>query len=431
MWRQKSTEVWLKEEDRNIRFFQKMTNTHKRHNDIVSLKINWAWVNEGQDLKEGIVNAFQVLLIDLENWRAKLEGLDFTKLDEREVMSLELPFIEEEVWAALDDVNGEKAPSLDGFTSTFWQFSWNTIKNNVMAVFKDFFDTSKFVKSLNSTFIIMIQKKEGVEDLKDFRPISLVGSLYRPMSRLVNKAQNAFVGGRQMLDASLIANEVIDSMVKGKERGVLCKLDIEKAYDQINWKFLISVLKEMGFGCKWIERVKWCISTASFSVLINGSLVGFFRSTRGLRQGDPLSPYLFVLGMEVFSLLIDKVVSRGFLTGYTLKGRNGEAVTVSHLLFADNTLVFCRDSEDQIVYLRWILLYFEALSRIKINLDKSAILPMGNVENIEQLACELWCKAGTLPSTYLGLLLGTRQNSVRICEGIEERFRRRLTPWKR
>ena len=110
-------------------------------------------------------------------------------------------------------------------------------------------------------------------------------------------------------------------------------------------------------------------------MLINGSLVGFFSSTRGLRQGDPLSPYLFVLGIEVFSLLTDKVVSGGFLTGYTLKGRNGEAVTVSHLLFTDDTLVFCKDSENQMVYLSWILLYFEALSRLKVNLDKSCYPP--------------------------------------------------------
>ena len=165
----------------------------------------------------------------------------------------------------------------------------------------------------------------------------LANRLKKVMSWFVNKAQNAFVEGRQILDASLIANEVSDSMVKGKERGVLCKLDIEKAYDKINWKLLISVQKEMGFGCKWIDWIKWCISTASFSVLINGSSIGFFSSTRGLRQRDPLSPYLFVLGMEVFSLLINKAVSGGFLTSYTLKGRNGEVVTVSHLLFADDT----------------------------------------------------------------------------------------------
>ena len=151
--------MWLKEGDRNTGFFHKMVNTHRRHNDIVSLKINRAWVNEGQDLKEGIVNASQVLLTDPENWRAKLEGLDFTKLDERETRSLDLPFTEEEISTALYELNGEKAPSPDGFTTAFWQFSWNTVKNEVMAVFKDFFTTGKFEKSLNSTFIVMIPKK--------------------------------------------------------------------------------------------------------------------------------------------------------------------------------------------------------------------------------------------------------------------------------
>ena len=107
--------------------------------------------------------------------------------------------------------------------------------------------------------------------------------------------------------------------------------------------------------------------------------------------------------MEVFSLLIDKAVFGGFLTGYTLKGRNSEVMTVSHPLFADDTLVFCRDYEDQMIYLSWILLYFEALFGLKVNLDKSAILLVGGVDNIGQLACELGCKDGTLPSTYLVL----------------------------
>ena len=139
------------------------------------------------------------------------------------------------------------------------------------------------------------------------------------MGKLVNKARHAFVEGRQILDISLIANEVIDSLMRKKERGILCKLDIEKAYDhQINWNFIISVLQKMGFGCKWVSRIRWCISTTSFSILFNGSLVGFFRSSRGLRQGDPLSPYLFVLGMEVFSLLIDTAASGDYLPSFKL-----------------------------------------------------------------------------------------------------------------
>ena len=100
---------------------------------------------------------------------------------------------------------------------------------------------------------------------------------------VVNKAQNAFVEGKQILDASLIANEVIDSIVRRKEKGILCNLDVEKAYDKLNWKFLLMVLREMGFGNEWIGWIHWYISTASFSVIINGSLIGFFKSTRALR----------------------------------------------------------------------------------------------------------------------------------------------------
>ena len=106
------------------------------------------------------------------------------------------------------------------------------------------------------------------------------------MHGLVNTAHNAFVEIRQILEASLIANEVIDSILRKKERGLLCKLDIEKAYDKIDWSFVLNVLQRMGFGEKWFGWIEWCISTASFSVLVNGSLTGFFGSSRRLRQGD-------------------------------------------------------------------------------------------------------------------------------------------------
>ena len=123
------------------------------------------------------------------------------------------------------------------------------------------------------------------------------------------------------MDASLMANEVIDTMLKRKENGVLCKLDIEKAYDQINCNCILKVMQKTGFGTKWIRWIKRCITTTSFSILINGSPEGFFNSTRGLRQGDPLSPYLFVIGMEVFSNLVDKAASGEFLTGFNIANR--------------------------------------------------------------------------------------------------------------
>ena len=168
---------------------------------------------------------------------------------------------------------------------------------------------------------------------------------------MVSKAQGAFVEGKQILDAVLIAIEAIDSVLKINENGILCKLDIEKTYDNVHWFFLLTIIQKKGFGEKWIGWIKWCISSASFSVLVNGTSIGFFQSSRGLRQGDPLSPYLFVIAMEVSSCFLKRVVDGGFLSGCKVKGTSEEGVRISHLLFVDDTLVFFQASQDQLTYL--------------------------------------------------------------------------------
>ena len=158
--------------------------------------------------------------------------------------------------------------------------------------------------------------------------------------------------------------------------------------------------------------------------------MGFFNSTRGLRQGDPLSPYLFVIGMEALSRLIFRAVRGGNLSGCKIKGRSGDGVLVSHLLFADDTLDFCEASQDQMVYLSWLLMWFEAISGLRINLDKSEILPVGRVENLEVLALEFGCKVGRLPTSYLGLPLSVHHMSVAVWDGLEERFQKTFAMWK-
>ena len=198
-----------------------------------------------------------------------------------------------------------------------------------------------------------------------------------------------------------------------------CKLDIEKAYeDHISWDFLLQIMERMGFGSKWIRWIKWCISTASFYVLVNGSSTGFFRSSRGLRQGDPLSPYLFVIGMEALSGMLKRAVEGNFISGCRFPSREGADIVISHLLYADDTILFCEANSEQLMHLRWTLMWFEAFSGLKINLFKSAIIPLGRVDNVEELATELGCGVGSLPSTYLGLPLGAPHRALGVWDSV-------------
>nr|CAN70698.1 hypothetical protein VITISV_029728 [Vitis vinifera] len=230
--------------------------------------------------------------------------------------------------------------------------------------------TKFFEESTNTAF-----EKDSSKLLAKLLAKVLANRIKKVMGKVILESQNAFVEGRQIWYAVLIANEAVDSRLKDNVGGVLCKLDIEKVYDHVSWSFLLAVLKKMGFGERWIKWIDWCISTVKFSVLINGSPSGFFQSSRGLKQGDPLSPYLFMIAMEVFSSMLRRAISGGYLSGWRVSGRRGEGLQISHLLFEDDTLVFCEESSNQMTYLSWLLIWFEACSGLRINLEKSEMIP--------------------------------------------------------
>lgn len=312
---------------------------------------------------------FQQLYMEDEQRRPNLDNLQFKMLCDKSRDGLEEPFTKEEIKGSLDDCNGDMAPDPDGFNMKFYQVFWDVIKKDVLAVFNDFHRAESFVNSINSTFLILIPKVVGAKDIKKYRPISLVRSIYKLISKVltkrlskvlgevIGKSQNAFVEGGQILDAVMIASELVDELVGLKKEGILCKIDMEKAYDHVCWDFVDYMLRRMSFGCKWRTWVMKCISTTSFTVMVNGGPSNFFKASRGLRQGDLLPPLLFLTIMKAFNRLIEKAGELKLLNGVAV-GRGEESVKISHLFFADDTLIFCEPTVNALLHLRCILLCF-------------------------------------------------------------------------
>ena len=441
-WRQKSRVLWLKEGDNNTKYFHKMANSNRRRNYMKKVEVDGIVHENVVDIRDNVVAFYESLYQEKEAWRPSAEGLDFVSIGAEDGAHLEREFDREEVFTVLKDLKGDKAPGPDGFSMAFFHKCWKVVGDDVMGFFEEFYTHCKFEKSLNATFIALIPKKRDALNIRDYRPISLVGSMYKLLSKvlanrvkvvlelLISNYQNAFVGGRQTLDSVLIANECLDSRLKSSIPGVLCKLDIEKAYNHVNWDCLLYLLAKMGFGQKWCQWIKTCISTVQFSVLVNGSPVGFFGNSRGLRQGDSLSPLLFLLVMEVLSKMFRKSEEASLISGFLAGVRGESEVRISHLLFADDTIVFCDAVPEQVLHIRKVLSCFEVVTGLKVNLSKSEMVPVGIVDSMPFLANILCCRIGTLPMMYLGMPMGAPYKGLSVWNSVLEKIERRLAGWQ-
>lgn len=292
----------------------------------------------------------------------------------------------------------------------------------------------------NASFLTLIPKIDGPENLGDFRPISLIGVFYKILAKLlaerlkkvigkvISNTQCAFIKGRYILDGVLIANELIDHIRKKKKTGLIFKVDFEKAYDTVEWTFLLDSMEKMGFGEKWIKWIKTCLQSATMSVLINGSPTKEFGMGKGLRQEDPLAPFLFLIVAESLHIRTEEAMERGLYEGIKVGAKE---VPISHLQYADDVVFFGKWSLTNLKNLLKILRCFQRMSGLKINVGKSRIFGIGvPEEEVRTWANSMGCGYGSLPFTYLGISVGTSMKRLEHWKPVVEKVKKRLASWK-
>lgn len=205
----------------------------------------------------------------------------------------------------------------------------------------------------------------------------LTARLAKVLGEVISECQHVFMEGRQIQYAILVANEVVDELVMNKIDGLICKLAMEKAYDHACWEFVNYMFGMMGFVNKWRVWMKVCLSTSSFAVLINGGASKFFAVSRDLKQGDPLSPFLFIVAMEALNELMYRARDLELIRGVTVR-RGDNKMEISHLFFADDTLLFSQPEKRGSLYLKSLLLCFQDVSSLNINLQKFELVRVGS-----------------------------------------------------
>ncbi|XP_062176085.1 uncharacterized protein LOC133881146 [Alnus glutinosa] len=418
LWKSKSRDTWLTCKDLNTRYFHMSTLIKRRRNAIDFLKLpSGAWVSDRRNIGNCFTDFFQQLFSSSlsDPPEEMLNLFDKVISDEENLVLCSIPS-EKEIYEVLISIGATKAPGPDGFTALFYQRYWSIVKEVVLNCVWDFFKKNHLLKEQNHTFIALIPKRLGPFSVNHFRPISLCNIIYKIISKLlanrfkillhhfISPNQSAFVPSRTIHDSSILALELLHTIKSKKGRGGLMavKIDMEKAFDRMEWGFLLSILIKPGFNSIWINWIRICISSTSFSILINGSPFGLFTPSRGLRQGDPLSPFLFILGTEALSRILQQQESLGILKGIKI-AKN--CPPINHLLFADDLIIFAKATSTEAISIKCSLDLFCSWSGQKVNTGKSSLLFSKNTlsSTIRSIKGIIPYKTTSSTSYYLGL----------------------------
>ncbi|KAI3761869.1 hypothetical protein L1987_52291 [Smallanthus sonchifolius] len=267
-------------------------------------------------------------------------------------------------------------------------------------------DSSMLIEEFSAQEIRDAVLSAGMIGLRAQMAISkaIANRMRKVLDGVISEPQSAFLKGRYILDGPLIVNELITWIKKRKSKAFFLKIDFEKAYDNVSWNFVINTLLQMGFPNKWCDWILGILKSASSSVLVNGAPTYIFKCEKGMRQGDPLSPFLFLVVMEALSCMLNRAREEGTIKGIATPN-NGPIMT--HLLYADDAIVVGEWSKIEVVNIVRILRCFHLCSGLKINIEKSNLFGIGvGGEEVGDMAREVGCNSDSLPFKYLGLKVG-------------------------
>ena len=441
--KQKSRVRWLKQGDNNNKFFFNCCKGRWNSYKLLRITDDEGVIHSGHsNIANVAVDYFKRLLgtnsavDDFSEWP---ETLGINTLSEEEKNALVTPFTESDIFSTFKAMAKGKSPGPDGYPPEFFVKAWKIVGKDTSAAILSFFEGNYMPRMINSSAIALIPKHSNASHMNHYRPIACCNAIYKcigkmiahrmstVMCSLVSSNQSAFVPTRSLGDNVFLAQALCkDYHLNIGPSRFACKLDVRKAFDTLNWSFILQLLHVMNFPAQFIRWIQTCITTCMYSIKINGALEGYFEAAAGIRQGDPISPYLFVLAMEMLNICFKKVID-GSDFSYHWRCKD---LSLTHLIFADDLLVFCKGEQRSISLLLDAINLFSSISGLKLNTSKCTCF-FSNVppEIRVNVLAQSGFSEGSLPIIYLGLPLVSRSLKARDCASLISKICKRIEQW--
>ncbi|XP_055814172.1 uncharacterized protein LOC129883562 [Solanum dulcamara] len=443
--KQKTQLQWFKEGDKNSKYFHAIIRGRRRKLFIHRIQNDEGnWLQGDDDIARAACDHFQNIFTgeDTHIQEDALQCIPKLITDDQNRDLQALPTLEE-LRTVVFSMNPNSAAGPDGMNGKFFQECWEIIKEDLFRVVLSFFNGQTLPNYYTHTCLVLLPKVSHPTKLSEFRPISLSNFTNKIISKLlclrlaptlptfISPNQSGFVKNRSISENIMLAQEIIHQIKKPNVGGnVVIKLDMAKAYDRVSWSYICLVLRKMGFGEGFIDMVWRIMSHNWYSIIINSSRHGFFHSTRGLKQGDPLSPSLFILGADVLSRLLNNLHHHHpNYQGFFMAKRGPQ---INHLSFADDVIIFSSGRAQTLQLIMETLHTYESTSGQLINRDKSQFMVPSNAFNstVRRIKKVTGFRQKDSPITYLGCPLYIGRQKLIYYSDLIAKVVNRITGWQ-